>query len=345
MDDNPLHQNLSQKYRVIVIAAMKKLTALDSSKVTDSDREMALKYLSNVNVSSIFPFTDLIPTPSYDRDFDLEDNMQISSIPRQPTPDNIGPQITSRSVTPSETIPKAPPISERPESRSTSIATNYDNLESYSKIEGDVLHIYGEPNITPINYGDYIVHFHNLDLERICEAYLFPKKVMATTLIFSNNRISTLKQLSLLSKLEFDVLKITFKDNPVCTTLKRILKPYCIYILPQLTEMNGKLISVTDKSNSEKIFGKRQAVSKSIAPPISQSFLDRYSGIVNNYINSVLNHTYVVEEKMKLVDDVWDQVLFEFIVKSLSSLEKYPSSACMKQGIEINGKKVDSKSR
>ncbi|EFC48177.1 leucine rich repeat protein [Naegleria gruberi] len=326
MDDNPLQQNLGQKYRVITLASMRKLVILDSTKVVESERDVSLKYLANVNVSSIFPFTDLIPSPlEYGQDLNIEINLASSHPP------------DAQDISPTPPTPNLDIITafakEKEENHMPEVA-----ISSYTQIEGEMLHIYGEPFITPINYGDYNVHFHNLGLEKICETFLFTKKIMASSLTFSNNNISSLKQLSLLSKLDFVVTKISFKDNPVCSSLKRILKPYCIYVLPQLVEMNGKPISSTDKSNSEKIFGKRQAVAKQIPIPVANNVLDRYSGIINPYIKSVLNHTYIVQEKMKLVDEVWDSVMFDFIMHSLNSLDKGSS----KQNSDMLFKKAKS---
>ncbi|KAL9650996.1 hypothetical protein ABK040_015099 [Willaertia magna] len=307
LDDNPIFHT-TQKYRIVVITCMPNLITLDTIKISEEEKESATKHLKRKdNVRSLLPFTELL----FENVNDIREEIETSIDPIPPINgfnsinNNVESSITDLSEKGREECRVDLPT-----------AKSINNPNVFTKIEADGMHIYGDPIISaPINYGGNTIYFHDLDIERVCQEYLFSKKLISTSISFVNNGLCSLKQLSLLGKVEFPVTKLALKDNPVCTNLKRILKPFCLYILPSLTELNGKAVSSLDRLNSEKIFGKRNAVCKYIPPPIPNS--EQHSTVVNNYLNNVLHHTYCIDEKMKFVDDVWDEVVEEFIEKSL----------------------------
>jgi leucine-rich repeat-containing protein 49 len=341
LDNNPISQE--SFYKATILETLPNLKHFDLKKINDDERpnrEKKKPIEDQVELDTpITPMTGFIPNVPTQPAVTLSSPV-VSLLPSQP------PQTSATAIPISSKITPTPPTPTSSTSSSTiKINMQTDKVTSISvlnsqplalplsestvEVTGTELHIYGmqvtSQEIQQAMSANTIesVHLHNLDFNNgFVDLYLPILKTspkILSNLTFVQNNISNLSQLDRLP-CQY-VRKLTIRENPVAVMLKRILKPYCIMLCSNLEELNGRAITSQDRSNADKIFGRRNLIMEQHAATAEKQTSYTQNTVSSQYIDSVLAHTYTIDKKMKVIDEEWDSVIDAMIQEAIPQLE------------------------
>mmetsp|Transcript_87528 Transcript_87528/g.152375 ORF Transcript_87528/g.152375 Transcript_87528/m.152375 type:complete len:510 (-) Transcript_87528:71-1600(-) len=203
-----------------------------------------------------------------------------------------------------------------------------------------VLHVYGdgaEPQWEPDKAaGIRHVVFEYISIERVCTVFIPTLKQLPNlhSVALAFNNCSDLNQLAGLGELPH-VEQLTINDNRVLR-LTKLLKPFCIMILPQLKKLNDVTLDVEDRSSAEQKFGPfARLLSSSLSPcggPSHRSLAQNLcirplhvnesrSKAARQYVDGILHHTKTIDAKIQCLAQSWNDLVDDLIVETLVELQ------------------------
>jgi hypothetical protein len=164
------------------------------------------------------------------------------------------------------------------------------------------------------------IYFHQIHYTEFIQQKSFLKpiiKQLSRGITLNQNSIENLQQIETLVKVFKEIKYLTITDNPVCISLKRILKPFCIFYFSKLEEFNGRTIQNQDRVNAEKIFKKRQIVLSTVEAHRQCSV--KSISIAHKYVTSLINDAYDIDQKTKIIDVEWEKYLSKLTFETMTN--------------------------